>query len=151
MKNIILILLPVLLCMGCVAKVPLALNTLDIAAKNFTPVPDRSNIYVFRVEGGQGQNLLFQVFLDGRLMGGIAVGTYLLAETPPGVHSIAAFSHENQDSINLKVEEGENYFLEIEGKWGVATFRVTIKQVEEEAGRRGVVACQRAEGRKLFP
>ncbi len=140
-----------MLCMGCVAKAPLTPSTLDLAAKDFIFVPKRSNIYIFRTKGGQGQNILFQVFLDGRLLGGIGTGTYLLAETPPGTHSIAAFSHENQNSVTLKVEEGKNYYLEIEAKLEEATLRVTMKQVEEGMGRRGIVACQRAEGRKLFP
>ena len=151
MKNTIFILLPIILCIGCAAKVPLAPSTLDMAAKDFIPVPDRSNIYVFREDGDEGQTILFQVFLDGRLMGGIAVGTFLLTETPPGNHAISTFSKENQDSVYLKVEEGKNYFLEIEGKLGISTFRVTIKQVEEKVGRQGVIACKRAEGRKLFP
>ncbi len=140
-----------MLCMGCVATAPPAPSTSDMAAKDLIFVPERSNIYVFQAEGALGQKILFQVFLDGRFWGGIGAGTYLLAETPPGTHSIAAFSHENQDSVDLKVEEGKNYYLEMEAKLGETTFRVTMKQVEEEVGRRGVVACQRAEGRKLFP
>jgi len=137
--------------MGCVARVPLAPGTLDMAAEDFIPVSGRSNIYVFREKKDQGERLLVQVFLDGRFMGGIGVGNYLLAETPPGVHSIAAFSHENQDSANLRVEGGKDYFLEIGGELGMGTFRVTIRQVEEKAGRQGVIACKRVEGRKLFP
>ncbi len=144
-------LLSIVLCMGCVAKVPLAPSTLDRAAKDFIPVSGRSNIYVFREKGGQGKSQPVPVFLDGRFMGGIAVGNYLLSETPPGVHSISAFSHENQDSVNLRVEGGENYFLEIGGILEIGTFRVTIRQVEEKAGRQGVMACKRVEGRKLFP
>ena len=150
-RNIISTLLAVVLCMGCVAKVPLAPSTWDMAAKDFIPVPGRSNIYVFREKGGQGKSQLVQVFLDGRYVGGVAVGNYLLSETPPGVHSIAAFSHENQDSVNLRVEEGENYFLEIGGELEIETFRVTLRQVEEKTGRQGVMACKRVEGRKLFP
>ncbi len=137
--------------MACLAKVPLAPSIGDSSAKDFIPAPGRSNIYVFREEGGQEKGRLAQIFLDGRFMGGIAVGTYLLAETPPGIHSIAAFSHDNQDSVNLRVEEGENHFLKIGGKSEIGTFQVTITPVEEKTGRQGVMACKRLEGRKLFP
>ncbi len=148
-RGIIAILLLMVLCLGC-TQAPLAPSTWDRSAADFIPAPGRSNIFVFREEVEQGKSQLVPIFLDGRFMGEIAAGNFLLSETPPGFHSIAAFSHVNQDSVNLRVEEGKNYFLEIGGS-GMGTFPVTIRQVEEEAGRQGVLACQRGEGRRLFP
>ncbi len=148
-RGILAILLLMVLSLGCTQAL-LAPSTWDRSAADFIPAAGRSNIFVFREEVEQGKSQLVPIFLDGRFMGEIAAGNFLLSETPPGFHSIAAFSHVNQDSVNLRVEEGKNYFLEIGGS-GMGTFRVTIRQVEEEAGRRGVLACREGEVRKLFP
>jgi len=150
-KKIIFFLVPLLFCIGCAAKVPLAPSTLDLAAKEFPFSPGKANIYIFRAESGFGAAILFQIFLDGSLKGGIAEGTYLFLKTTAGEHTISTFSNENQDSVTLKIEEGKNYFLEVEAKWGVMTARVRIKQVDEKSGREAVIACKRAEGMKLSP
>jgi len=64
-----------------------------VAAKDFIPVPGRSNIYVFREKGVKGKVNSFRFFLDGRFMGGIAVGAIYYPKHRQEVHSISAFSH----------------------------------------------------------
>jgi len=147
-KKIISLLVPILFCIGCAATVPLAPSSLDLAAKEFSFSPGKANIYVFRAVD-IGAAALFQIFLDGTLKGGIAEGTYLFFKTTPGEHTILSFSNENQESVTLIIEEGKNYFFEVEVKIGWVTGRVRIKQVDEKTGREGVIACKLAEGIKL--
>ena len=129
----------ILFSVGCAEIVPPAPSTLDLSAKSFNVPNDKTNIYVVRGDLDLGAETLFQVILDGRLMGDVAPGTYLLFETPPGDHVVSVFTNENQESVSLKTEEGKNYFLVVEPLMGVWTARASIKQVEENAGREAVM------------
>jgi hypothetical protein len=128
---------------GC-ATVPMAAVSQDIDAKKFAPPPGQAHVYVFRGRG-LGMALAFQVILDGKVVGSIAPDTYHLMAVDPGDHTIAASSNENAKLIRFRAAAGQNYFFEIDVRMGWVSGRVGLEQVDEEAGRRGVLDAKRAE------
>ena len=60
-----------------------------------------------------GATILFQVIMDGQMLGGIAPGTYHLRPLQPGEHIIAATSNENQESLLMVMEAGHNYVIQV--------------------------------------
>jgi hypothetical protein len=118
-------------------------ESLDVEAKRFVVAQDRSNIYVVRTLGIAP--LVFQVSVDGRMIGSVAPGTYHLVSAPPGEHTVAAFSQENQEQVKLTTQAGKNYFVEVSRRMGWVSPRVSLTQVADEEGRKMVQESQRAE------
>lgn len=75
-----------LLAAGC-ATVPLAPATPDRIVTQ-RPTADTATIYVAR-PGVIGFAVLFEVLLDGVVVGNLAAKTYLQLDVPPGVHTLA--------------------------------------------------------------
>ena len=129
---------------GCAATVPMAMATLDAEAKQFVAPAGQSNVYVFR-SGGPGWAILFQVQLDGRVIGSIAPNTYHLVAVEPGDHTIASSTSENSRMVRFRALAGQSYFFEIEPQMGWVSARVGLEQVDDEHGRKGVLEAKRAE------
>lgn len=130
---------------GCTATVPVMPEQYDQVAEQFQPAPGMGNIYVVRDDGFAGSAIAFRIELDGRSIGSIAPGTYHLFELEPGDHIVAASTQENADHETVNVMEGENYFIEIEPKWGMIAARVSLEMVEFERGQKLVIDGSRAE------
>ena len=107
MKKLSVVVLALLLT-ACAATIPLAPQTDDAVAKTFTAPPDRSVIYIARESQYFGKAILFQVAVDGKLLGGIASGTYYMAQALPGEHAVTALSNENQEFLKLKTDAGKS-------------------------------------------
>ncbi len=140
----------ILMVSGC-QKVPLMPETLDVEAKRFSPPPDKANIYVVRTSSDVGAAVLIQVYLDGKIRGSVASGTYLLFEVDPGANQIAVITKENQDAVTLNTEAGENYFVFAVSQWGWWTARARLIELDEEDGRKAVEESKRAQPLGLVP
>lgn len=145
LKKLSVAVLAVLLA-ACAATIPIAPKTVDEAAKTFTTPPDQSVIYIARESEYFGKAILFQVVVDGKLLGGIARGTYYMAHIPPGEHSVTALSNENQDSLKLKMEAGKVYYVKVNPRWGAVSARVSLQQLSDEEGRELVKSSMLAAG-----
>ena len=130
---------------GCTATVPMMSEQYDLEAEKFQPVPGMGNIYVVRDDGFAGSAIAFRIELDGRSIGSIAPGTYHLFELEPGDHVVAISTQENADYEKIDVIEGENYFIEVEPKWGMIAARVSIELIDTERGQKLVIDGSRAE------
>jgi uncharacterized protein DUF2846 len=109
---------------GC-ASVPMTSAPLDSQAKQFAPEAGKSSIYVYR-SGIIGQALVFQVMLDGRIVGAVAPDTYQLLSVPPGDHTVAVFSPENLQQQKVTAVGGRNYFFKVTVSMGWATGHANI-------------------------
>ncbi|HEV7571783.1 MAG TPA: DUF2846 domain-containing protein [Thermoanaerobaculia bacterium] len=135
MKKVTLAL--VALCLAsCAATVPIAPKVIDESAKLFVAPPDRSVVYIERENAYKGKAILFQVGMDGKMLGGIAAGTFYAETVAPGEHVITALSNENQDSLRLSTEPGLTYFVKVEPRWGMVSARVSLKQTDATEGKR---------------
>ena len=135
-----------LLVSGCAATVEMATPELDQAAKTYVPSEGHANIYVTRKDQFTGSAVLFQVVVDGRMLGAIAPGTYHMMSVEPGRHVVAATSMENQSSQKIDAEAGHCYFFEVTPKSGWMAARVDVAPMSEAAGRAAVAENSLAEG-----
>ncbi len=141
----------VLMISGCVATVAMMPETLDVEAKRFSPPPNKANIYLVRKSYFGGSGVLIQVFLDGKILGSVASGTYILVDVDPGTNQIAVITKENQDAITLNTEAGGNYFVFAVSQWGWWTARARLIELDEEDGRKVVEESKRAQPLGLVP
>ena len=135
-----------LLLSGCAATVEMATPELDQAAKTYVPPEGQANIYVTRKDQFTGSAVLFQVVVDGQMLGAIAPGTYHMMSVEPGRHVIAATSMENQTSQKIEAEAGHCYFFEVTPKTGWMAARVDVQPMSETEGRAAVSENSLAEG-----
>lgn len=129
---------------GC-ASVPMASVEEDRGAKTFAVPEDKSGIYVYRSEiiGGA---VPLTVTLDGRVVGQTAARTYFVVVVDPGTHELGSIG-ENTSSLTLTTEAGKAYFVWQAIRMGLWMARSELQQVDEEAGRKAVAACSRAQSR----
>ncbi len=129
---------------GCAATVPIMSDEFDSAAKQFSPPPGKGNLYITRIST-LGFAVLFSVHIDGKLAGSIAPSTYLLFELDPGAHQIIVITSESQDTHNVNVQAGQNYFVDVVPKFGWVAARAELKEISQEEGREAVSKAKRAE------
>jgi hypothetical protein len=135
-----------LLLMSCAATVPIAPKVIDDSAKAFAAPPERSVIYIARENAYKGKAILFQVGLDGKMLGGIAAGTYFAETVSPGEHTVTALSNENQESLKVTTEAGTAYFVKVEPRWGMVTAKVGLTLTNPIDGKRIVSSGAMAAG-----
>lgn len=127
---------------GC-ASVPLAPPALDIAAKQFqAPPAGQAQLYVIR-DSVLGSSVLFQVLLDGQLVGSLGSRTYLLIPLSSGTHLLSALTTENHANLSLAVTANHTYYARLFPKLGWTTTRVGLEHLEGAEGREAVRATTR--------
>ena len=139
------VLILVVLVGGC-ATVPMASPSLDVEAKKFMPESGMANIYILREVALGGGKILFQLTLDGRMVGSLAPLTYHLLSVKPGEHTISVVNVENPEEAQatLTAEQGKNYFYKVSGRIGWSKPRAYIKSIGEEEGRELISDSKRA-------
>lgn len=93
---------------GC-ATVPMASINKDNTAKQFRPIPNKSNIYLYRNESFGGA-IAMPVTLNGKIAGKTAAKTYFKWTVNPGKHAITSLT-ENTAKIELDTKPERNYFI----------------------------------------
>jgi hypothetical protein len=128
------------------AVVPLASERADKEAKRFLPQRGKASIYVIREDVFAGQDLLFQVSLDGKEQGKLSRGTFFLFTVPPGEHIINAGGTEpGRDTEKIYAVEGGIYYLEIRPKSGLMGSPAKIFRIDLKRGRQMILEGKRAE------
>lgn len=134
---------------ACTATVPVMPEQYDISAEKFEPLPGKANIYVVREAGFGGSAVAFKIDLDGRSLGSVAPGTYLLFELSEGQHVVSVTTQENSDHEIIETIAGTNYFIEIKPKMGFMAARVSVEKIDEARGKQLVIDGERAESLPL--
>ncbi len=124
---------------GC-ATVPMAPVEADAAAKQFTTLADKANIYIYRNETF-GAAVKMPVLINGMSVGDTGSMTYIFRQVPAGKHVITSKA-ENDSTITLEVVGGRNYFVWQEVKMGLWAARSQLQQVDEAKGRAAVSECK---------
>jgi len=146
MKKIVVIssLLVAALMSGC-ASVPKASKEKDAAAKTFAaPAAGQSGIYIYR-DSFVGQALKKNVYIDGKLIGESSNKVFFYSALPAGTHKLSTESEFSDNAIELKTEEGKNYFVEQYIKMGVFVGGAALKPVSETEGKKAVQKCSLAQ------
>ena len=134
---------------GCVTapSVPMASPASDADAKQFLPPAGKANLYIARSNGSSGGSSLFDISVDGKLLGQIAPGTFYLAAVDPGKHELSAKSGMYSTSVAVDAAAGNNYFYEVmaaSGAYGVSKPSLGVVLIEE-MGKMMVRQAQRAQ------
>jgi len=124
---------------GC-ASVQMASSEADTAAKSFNASPEKSTIYLFRDEF-MGAAVTMDVFLDGKFQGFTGANTYFVWTVDPGEHEIKSVA-ENDEVVKLTTESGKIYYVWQEVKMGLMSGRNALHIVDEERGKKGVMASK---------
>ncbi len=129
----------ILVLSGC-ASVPMASLDQDSRAKEFSPPPNKSSIYIYRHENF-GAAIPMTVSVNGRALGQSGAQTYFYLNVNPGKFTIESHA-ENISNLPLVTEAGKNYFVWQEIKMGMWMARSLLQQTDEAAGRAGVLASK---------
>jgi len=121
---------------GC-ATVPMASADLDQKAKSFVPAPGKASLYVYRNEN-LGGAVPMLVTVDGRNIGQTAAKTFFWLTVNPGRHVVESHA-ENTSTLSVDAVAGANYFIWQEVKMGLWMARSALQQVDDQAGRAGVL------------
>ena len=128
---------------GC-ASVPMASTADDKAKKEFAP-PSSGNagLYIYR-NSGFGAAVTKAVYLDGDLIGQTAPKTYFYKEIKPGAHKVSTQSEFGDNGLEIRAEQGRNYFVRQYIKMGLVVAGSDLVMVTEEVGKQGVLECKLA-------
>ncbi len=112
----------------------------DASAKRFVAEAGKSKVYVYRLSGLAGAARVEAVFLDGRMIGQNGPGTFLVADLPPGRHTISTTA----SSITVDANVGTPCFVRQKmSSWGPTSYVLRVSNTE---GEQGVEACKLAQG-----
>lgn len=126
----------VLLLSSC-ASVPMAPLDQDTKAKDFSPIPNKASLYIYRNESF-GAAIPMTVSLNGKALGQTAAQTYFRLNLVPGKYTVES-NAENVSTLPLTTEVGKNYFVWQEVKMGMWMARSLLQQTDEITGRAGVM------------
>ena len=129
---------------GC-ASVPMAGKDADAKAKQFVPSQDgKANLYIYRNEI-IGSAIKMPVLVDGMEVGDTVAKAYIYKSLPAGSHTIVSKA-ENDSSLTVDMQAGQNYFVWQEVKMGVLYARSKLHLVAEATGEAGVRECGLVKG-----
>lgn len=122
------------------ATAPAADPQSESSAKQFTAPSDRGRLYVVR-RGVVGTAVLFQVAINGRIVGSLPTRSFLAEDLTPGKYTISLFAPGNQENVDLAIQAGQTYFVNAElSKTSLAT-KANVKQVDQTTGQRLVAGA----------
>jgi Protein of unknown function (DUF2846) len=123
-----------LLALAACVSVPKATPEADLAAKRFQPVAGRAQLYIVR-PSSFGLAIMYQVSIDGRIVGSLAAETFLVQQLDAGTHVVAFFNNTSQENTEVTVEPAKNYFLRVGMNPAATSNRARMKLVPEEEGQ----------------
>lgn len=123
---------------GC-ASVPMASPEADAAAKTFTVNPTKANVYIYRNES-MGAAIEMPVTVNGSEVGKTAANTFIFLTLDPGTYQVVSKT-ENDSTVVLNAQAGQNYFLWQEVKMGTWSAGSHLQEVAEHVGKAGVNEC----------
>lgn len=118
---------------ACVSA-PKAAPEVEASAKEFKVIPGKAQLYVAR-PSSFGMAVLYQVSVDGRIVGSLPAETFLVENLEPGTHTISFFNSTSQENTTVIVEANRNYYLRVGMNPAATSNRARFKLVSEEEGR----------------
>jgi len=137
MKKVVMLFasLFIVLLSGC-ASVPMASLDMDAKAKNFTPLPHKAAIFIYRNEVF-GAAIPLALSVNGQILGQTAAKTYYRLNVKPGRYTITSMA-ENVSEMDLHVKAGRSYYVWQEVKMGMWAAGSHLQEVDESTGQKGV-------------
>jgi hypothetical protein len=133
MRSPVLVTLGLLLA-GCVSASK-ATPEAEAKARAFQTPQKHAQLYIVR-PSSFGLAVLYQVSVDGRIVGSLPAETFLLQEVERGSHVISLFNNTSQESATVEVEAGQNYYLRVGMNPSATSNRARMKLVSEYEGQK---------------
>jgi hypothetical protein len=114
----------------------------EVQLASGAPSPGKAKLFVYRPSRLLSGAIVHRVYVDGRLLGSTASGTFLVTEIEPGRHMITA----GADQHELNAVAGQTYYYN-QTVWYAMYDPSTatgLEQVSESVGREGVRQCKQA-------
>lgn len=140
MKAKISLALPVLISILILSSINLSIAQSESFNKN----PDKGIVYLYRPGKAVGAAVKTQIQINGQNAGGTANNSYFKWELDPGRYVFSCYSRESSPAIEIDVAANQHYFIRQDEKIGLTEGgRVTLKQMEENKGMKGVKKCKK--------
>lgn len=127
------------LLIGC-AKAPLAVPEKDLSAKQFTAVPGKAVVYVYRDENF-GFAIKVPIVINNQNVGSTVAKSYFRILLDPG-SCVVECKAERDGKAAFQVEAGKVYFFRQEMKMGFLAAGCMMHLVTETEGRQAIAECQ---------
>jgi hypothetical protein len=138
-----------LLTLTACASVPMEAPNMDSEAKTFTPVPDKSVLYIVR-DTSMGAAISIPVLVDGKLVGSTVAHSYFRVIVVPGNHDLWAKASYDA-KMSIATEAGKIYYIDQSPRMGVFYAGAGLKQLSEEDGKEQVNDCKLAKSNVIDP
>lgn len=133
---------------GC-AKAPMAVPERDISAKQFTPVPGKAVVYVYRNEHF-GAAIKVPIVINNQTVGSTVAMSYFRIMLDPGP-CVVECKAERDGKATFQVEAGKIYFFRQEMKMGFLAGACMMHLIPEVEGRQAIAECQLLESPETLP
>ena len=111
-------------------------------AKTFEASNDKGTVYLYRTGRAVGAAGQLSVKVNSTDAGGTGPGTFFKWDLKPGTYTFASSTGESSAVVQLEVKAGQVYYLRQDARMGVASGRVTIKEVDSNKGQNEVKNCK---------
>ncbi len=127
------------------ATAPLASKQKDSEAKSFSPPIGKANLYLLRSNTTMSgyDKFSFESTLDGRRLGAVVVGRYIMRSIEPGSHTLEIFNNTNGEVLNFQANAGDLIFYELKAYPGWDKIKARIQQLDEIKGRSKTTQLER--------
>jgi len=115
-------------------------------ALKFSPPPGMANLYIIRREAYLGAAFNIGISLDGRHIGNLQTGSFLLKPISPGNHLLSSFTQGETATKTFQASAGQNIFFDIKGDMGFFWMGTSIHKISTEDAKAAVRRCKRAIG-----
>ena len=114
------------------------------AQETFQKDPEKGIVYLYRPGKAVGAAVKTQIQINGQNAGGTKNNSYFKWELEPGRYVFSCFSRESSPAVEINVEANQHYFIRQDEKLGLTEGgRVTLKQMDENKGKKGVTKCKK--------
>ena len=127
-------------------KLQLPAHLTKAEALKFSPPPGMANLYIIRREAYLGAAFNIGISLDGRQIGNLQTGSFLLKPISPGNHILSSFTQGETATKTFKASAGQNIFFDIKGDMGFFWMGTSIHKISTEDAKAAVRRCKRAIG-----
>ena len=144
MKHLIklfVVVISISLIAGC-ASVSKAPAEKSAEAKSFEAPADKGSVYLYRTGRAVGAVGQLSVKVNGVAAGGTGPGSFFKWDLNPGVYTFLSSTAESSATIQLDVKAGEVYYIRQDARIGVANGRVTMKEVDDNKGKKEIEGCK---------
>ncbi len=125
------------------ATAPLASKQMDSEAKSFSPPPGKANLYLLRRDARRYVQISFESTLDGKRLGAVVRGRYIMRSIEPGLHTLETFNDTNGEVVQFQAKEGDLIFYELYPYAGWDKIKPRLKQLDQIIGKSQTTQLER--------